>query len=507
MVSSALQVRGTALAIATSVVALALLAGWDVQQEARAELKAFAEDQVVVARSLAAQLETRLNEARNDALRYGDNASTKQKTPAQLADFLAARWRRADEPALEVDPALAALRLSVATPDGHMVDLVAPLAEITGRLAAFERPGSEVVLLLAPDQRALRTMDGSEAVITPISDGFARSANAVQLTPAQAATLGLPARVAVAGLASVDVDELGRWGVAFVVSAKRLRDGEDRSRWRLVLSVLMAGGLVMGFGTLALRRQRRELELGHELNVAAVEREHERRLETANRAATLGTLAMGIAHEISTPASVIQGRAEQLLRRSDVDERSAAALQAILDQASGITGVVRGFLDLARGDAPPSGLVDVAALIAGAQELVRHRFMKARVRLLTEVPAALPALLGDARLLEHALVNLLLNACDACSVGGTVTVGAQTEGAQIELWVVDDGTGIAPDDVDHVTRPFFTTKEVGKGTGLGLAISSEIVRAHRGALRLAPREPRGTSATIVLPLMSRGTPS
>lgn len=491
------------MAIAASVAVLAALAVWDEKQEAKTALEEFGEDQAVVARSLAAQLETRLSEVRKDAARFADAMTRKQSPPEAAArGYLSARWRKATEPAEDVEPAEGAIRFSVGADDGHVVDLVAPLSELTNRLAAFEQPSREVLLVLAPREGLFRTLDGRQVSSTPISVALKRGAKSVLLSREEAAALGLPERLAVAGLAAIDAGDLGHWDIAYVVSAKRLRDRDQRARLRLVLGVLAAGGLVMVFGALALRRQRRELELRHELAVAAVEQDHERRLDSANRAATLGTLAMGIAHELATPASVIRGRAEQLLGRTSNDERGVTALQAIVDQANGITEVVRGFLDLARGDSPPSGEVKLVALIDSAFDLVEHRFTKARVSLsMSTLPPDLPAVVGDSRLLEHALVNLLLNACDACDVGGSVVVVIAVAGNYIEISVADDGHGISPDDVAHVKRPFFTTKEIGKGTGLGLAVSTEIVRAHRGELRLAPRRPRGTIATIVLPAL------
>jgi two-component system, NtrC family, sensor kinase len=167
---------------------------------------------------------------------------------------------------------------------------------------------------------------------------------------------------------------------------------------------------------------------------------------------------------------------------------------------------VRGFLALARGDASAGAeSVEVGKLVDGAMELVEHRFTKARVNLVTDVPRELPALRGDRRLLEHALTNLLLNACDACAPGGTVEItaheGTRDDGQRaLTLEVLDDGAGISPQHAAHVTEPFFTTKEAGQGTGLGLAITSEIVRAHRGQLSLAPRAPRGTRAALTFPL-------
>jgi signal transduction histidine kinase len=288
------------------------------------------------------------------------------------------------------------------------------------------------------------------------------------------------------GIATVDAGELGRWRLATVVSANRLRAREERARFRLIFGVLTAGGLVAAFGALALRRQRRELELSRRLAVAAVEREHETRLEHANRAATLGTFAMGIAHEISTPAAVIQGRAEQLLARAD--------------QASRVLGVVRAFLALARGAANTAESVVPAALVDGALHLVDHRLSKAGVVVERRVPSDLPVVQGDRRLLEHALTNLLLNASDASAPGGRVVVGVRPERERVIFEVLDDGSGISPEHAAHVMEPFFTTKAAGQGTGLGLAIASEIVRAHRGTLELVAREPRGTRAAISLPL-------
>lgn len=106
---------------------------------------------------------------------------------------------------------------------------------------------------------------------------------------------------------------------------------------------------------------------------------------------------------------------------------------------------------------------------------------------------------GDARLLEQALVNLLLNACDACRRGGRVTVGVATDGASVTFTVTDDGAGIRPEHAARVLEPFFSTKPSDQGTGLGLSITKEIVAIHRGTLALEPGAPQGTRATIRVP--------
>jgi signal transduction histidine kinase len=261
------------------------------------------------------------------------------------------------------------------------------------------------------------------------------------------------------------------------------------------------GGLVLAFGGLAMRNQRKELLLAHRLALADLARERDDRLERAGRAATMGALAVGVAHEISTPLGIIAGRAEQLIPKVSADERASSSVRIILEQIDRIHRVIRGLLGLARGDRPTAEPVDPAALVEGAVSLVEHRFAKAAVALDTEVAPGLPVLHGDPRLLEHALVNLLLNACDACTSGGRValTATADEDGRGLRIDVVDDGPGISAEHAGRVLEPFFSTKLEGRGTGLGLPIVQEIVANHRGVLALTPALPRGTRATIRFP--------
>jgi signal transduction histidine kinase len=263
--------------------------------------------------------------------------------------------------------------------------------------------------------------------------------------------------------------------------------------------VFTAAGLVLAFGGLAMRNQRKELVLERELALEAARRARDERLERASRAAVMGTLAMGVAHEISTPLGVIAARAEQVAAKVDGDERLRVSVQAILSQIDRIKQVIGGLLGLARGDAPSAERIEPARVIDEAVGLTEHRFGKSRVRLRREVDANLPAVLGDPRLLEHAVVNLLLNACDASRPDGEVTVRARRVDADVEIAVEDAGAGISPADVGRALEPFFTTKPRGEGHGLGLAVAQEIVSSHRGTLALAPRAPRGTRAAIRLP--------
>jgi two-component system, NtrC family, sensor kinase len=357
-------------------------------------------------------------------------------------------------------------------------------------LHELERDGRRV-LLVGPAGGAT-TLDGSPVALPPIAPGT----RVVRLERASAAELGLPARVAMVGLAPV-----GRGGtrIAVAATAERQRDRDRTGFARLVLAMALATGLVASFGGLALLRQRRQLRLEQELAVRAKDAE----LDRLARAATMAALGSGIAHELATPLGVIVGRAEQLLARAGGDERTTKNAQAILDQVEHVDGVIRGLLGLARG--APIALQETAPaeLVREAQALVEHRFARAGVHLELGTSDA-PAVRCEPRLFEHALVNLLLNACDASPSGGTVRLAIEPNASEVAFVVTDDGEGITPADAARAIQPFFTTKPAGKGTGLGLAIANEIASTHRGSLAIGPRTPRGTRASITLPIGRAG---
>ncbi|HVZ72786.1 MAG TPA: HAMP domain-containing sensor histidine kinase [Polyangia bacterium] len=426
------------IAVIAAVTAVAGLAYWDEVRDSKAALEDIAREQVSVATSVAAALAT--------------------------------TWRSIDERA------------------------------VLENFRGVERDGALRLFLARPGAEALvGTSDHSvsiDSVLAAISSG----ADSARVSRDDALRLGLPRRTALVGLADVPAGTLGGWKVVAAGSAWRERDRERWGYWRLILSVLTAGGLVLLFGGLALRTQRKELILERELVLSESRQEQDERLERANRLAALGTLAMGVAHEISTPLAVIAARAEQLLPRLDADERSGMAARAILDQTQRINEVIRGLLGLARGDWRSPERVSPAEVARTAAALVQHRFAKAAVELASDVNPDLPSIHGDPRLLENALVNLLLNACDACPKGGHVRLEVMATSSVVRFRIVDDGSGISANDVAKVLEPLFTTKASGSGTGLGLAIANEIVKSHLGTLTLQPVFPKGTRAEIEIPL-------
>jgi signal transduction histidine kinase len=377
----------------------------------------------------------------------------------------------------------------------------APVREaIAPRLAPLEQAGRIEILLKPPAEEGLETLRGTTLRSVPIESALRRGLGTepcVRLTHEEAFELGLPPRTAMAGLVEMDLGAKGRWGLVVVATAIRERDREERGLWRVALAFLLASATVVTFGTLALRRQRTELELAQRLAVAEAVHVRDERLVRADKLATLGAMAMGIAHQVATPLGVIMARSERL---AVADEKSGRAVSAIRKQARRINEIVRAFLRLARGGAPTLVHTSPAALARDAVELVSHRFAKADVALRTALPEDVPAIACDPSLFEQVLVNLLLNACDACSRGGHVTLTVTASARTVTFAVEDDGVGISAESAQRATEPFFTTKPPDDGTGLGLVIAQEIIGHHHGTLELTPLPDRGTRARVEIPL-------
>jgi two-component system, NtrC family, sensor histidine kinase HydH len=219
----------------------------------------------------------------------------------------------------------------------------------------------------------------------------------------------------------------------------------------------------------------------------------------AEKLATVGILAAGIAHEIGTPLGVIRGRAEYTLRKLGDDHLQAAGLKVIVEQIDRVSRTIRELLDFSRVKVGAVSRVEVGPLVNKVQELLKYEAQKRRIKVDLQIANGLPPLAADPDQLQQVLVNLLMNAFDASSDGETVRVIAQPEGTAIRLEIVDDGCGIPPENVHRVFDPFFTTKKRGQGTGLGLTIVSQIVRGHGAEIEIESKAGRGTRVVLTWP--------
>jgi C4-dicarboxylate-specific signal transduction histidine kinase len=221
----------------------------------------------------------------------------------------------------------------------------------------------------------------------------------------------------------------------------------------------------------------------------------------ADRLATVGRLASGIAHEVGNPLGAIAGYAE-LARARLRDGRGAAEAEEYLARigadAARIDAIVRDLLDFARPAPAALAPVEVRAALDAAVRLARMQPRFRDVEVDVELGAA-PRVLADERRLSQVFLNLLLNAGDAMGGRGRVRVSARAvPGGRLEIEVSDGGPGIAPEHLARVFDPFFTTKEPGEGTGLGLAVCHGIVASFGGALAAANAPGGGAALRLEL---------
>jgi signal transduction histidine kinase len=224
----------------------------------------------------------------------------------------------------------------------------------------------------------------------------------------------------------------------------------------------------------------------------------EKELLHAERVASVGQLASGLAHEIGTPLNIIKGSAQHALRRPEGAGAARATLELVVAQTERIADLIRRLLDYARPAESRMVPLDLTDVVTQALEMIRG--LNARVEIRVDIDPETPPVIGDPTQLEQAVMNLLVNAYQAMPEGGWLSVIVGQEAHPDTQWVcctvVDSGCGIWPDAKEKLFQPFFTTK--GQGTGLGLAIVDRIVRRHGARIEVGSRHEGGTIFSLHL---------
>jgi signal transduction histidine kinase len=247
----------------------------------------------------------------------------------------------------------------------------------------------------------------------------------------------------------------------------------------------------------ALRRKVTEVEEATERLRAAQDT-----VVRSERLASVGRLAAGLAHEIGNPISAILGLQDLLLDGELDPAEQRDFLQRMKRETTRVHRILRDLLDFARpaeARPEPEAPGDVAAALADTLALVRPQKNLRDLHLADEVKGLLPRVrLGHEQLVQL-LLNLVMNAADACGERGTVSVVVEPTPRGARITVTDDGPGVAPEVRSRLFEPFVTTKEVGKGTGLGLAVSRGLVEAGGGTIELDQSYAGGARFVIELP--------
>ncbi len=263
----------------------------------------------------------------------------------------------------------------------------------------------------------------------------------------------------------------------------------------------------LGVLTEAMNTMSSQLAAAVDARLTAVER-----LRHADRLATVGQLAAGLAHELGTPLNTIALQAHLVTKSSGVvPEVSERAVQ-IRQQVDRMSRIVRQLLDFSRPRAAEPRRMELLDAVRRGVAMLEPLAKQAKVELRIEAEGDGTAVFGDAMQLEQVVTNLTVNAIQATPPGGLVLhrlghtqARALGDGAPadfVRLEVVDHGSGIAPEHLPHLFDPFFTTKDVGVGTGLGLAVVHGIVREHKGWVDVHSKPAQGSVFSVYLPRVS-----
>jgi two-component system NtrC family sensor kinase len=221
----------------------------------------------------------------------------------------------------------------------------------------------------------------------------------------------------------------------------------------------------------------------------------EEQLRISEKMASLGLLAAGVAHEVNTPLTGISSYTQMLLENADPADPRTPLLEKIEKQTFRAARIVNGLLNLSRPNAAEASertVVDLNVVIGDVLSLLEHQFEKGSIRVRRELAAEPVKVVGFEFKLQQVFLNLFLNARDAMTSGGWITITTKVDGGEVVAEVADTGSGIAPEHLARIYDPFFTTKAMGQGTGLGLSITYGIVREHEATIQCESVRDKGT---------------
>lgn len=246
--------------------------------------------------------------------------------------------------------------------------------------------------------------------------------------------------------------------------------------------------------------------VARELN-SIIERKHterERRLmqeqiRHASRMVTIGELAAGVAHELNEPLGNILGFAQLAIKSPNLGEQTRSDIQKIERASLYAREIIRKLMFFSRQTPSRKVDLDLNAVVEDSLLLLESRCDTSDIEVVKDLQPPLAMIHGDPAQLKQVLVNLVVNAIQSMTKGGTLKICTLQDADKQCMIVEDTGSGIAPDNLKRIFLPFFTTKEVGEGTGLGLSVVHGIITSHDGSIHVESTIDRGTRFEVRLP--------
>lgn len=228
-------------------------------------------------------------------------------------------------------------------------------------------------------------------------------------------------------------------------------------------------------------------------------RQLQRRIHESEKMAAMGGLAAGIAHEVRNPLGAIKTSAQFLEDKFTPHDELRRFSQLIIREVERLDCLVERLLNFTRPGERDFQYEEINELIDNVVTLATLKVTNANLKIVKEFSPVLPRIFVDAKRLSQAFLNIILNAMDAMSGGGRLTIRtvSETENERLRIEFSDTGEGIPPEQINKIFDPFFTTRT--KGTGLGLAIVQQIILEHNGTINVQSNPGEGTTISIILP--------
>ena len=241
------------------------------------------------------------------------------------------------------------------------------------------------------------------------------------------------------------------------------------------------------------------------INSMMVELEkRQEQLIQSRKIASIGTLTAGIAHEINNPINNLSLILESLIEDEETmdNEERRKLYQEAMDQADRTSEIVKNLLEFSRASHARVESVDLDELVDKTHRLIKNELNLNHITFVKETLGNLPRISIDRGGLQQVLLNLFLNSIQAIDKNGELKVilSLEDKNGWIKIDIIDNGPGIAPENIDQIFDPFFTTKKEGAGTGLGLSVSYNIIKKNGGRMQVQSKPGNGCCFSILLPL-------
>ncbi len=244
-------------------------------------------------------------------------------------------------------------------------------------------------------------------------------------------------------------------------------------------------------------------EVAHIVERKESERDRQRLQEQllhADRLATIGQLAAGVAHELNEPLGNILGFAQLIKKQDNLPQQTQSDIEKVIAASLFAREVIKKLMLFARQTPPSKSQVDINKIIEEGISFFTSRCQKAGIDVCQLLAPNLPEITADSSQLTQVLVNLIVNAIQAMPTGGKLIIQTKFDENDVTLSVEDTGIGMSEEIQQQIFLPFFTTKDVDQGTGLGLAVAHGIVSSHKGQIGVKSELGKGSTFEVRLPI-------